>query len=74
MGGVINHNKLQILCFSYLKIEGICSLKALKFKHLKYAGENTDIIDHTLLGSSRLIKGVVAMILIGTAAVMAFLS
>ena len=72
MGGVINHNKL--LCFSYLKIEGICSPKTLKFKYLKYAGENTDIIDHTLLGSSRLIKGVVAMILIGTAAVMAFLS
>ena len=29
---------------THLKIKGICSLKALKFKCLKYTGENTDLI------------------------------
>ena len=34
----------KLLCSTYLKIKGICSLKALKFKHLKYTGENTDLV------------------------------
>ena len=36
------------LCFTYLKVKGVCLLKALKFKHLKYAGENTDHHHHHL--------------------------
>ena len=40
MGGVKATSKL--LSSTYFKIKGNCSLKALKFKHLKYTGENTD--------------------------------
>ena len=32
---------LKLLCSTYLKIKGICLLKALKFKRLKYTAENT---------------------------------
>ena len=33
----------KLLCSTYIKIKGICSLKALKlnFKRLRYTGENT---------------------------------
>ena len=34
----------KLLCSTYLKIKGIYSLKALKFKCLKYTGENTDLV------------------------------
>ena len=39
----------KLLCPTYLKIKGFCSLKAFKFKCLKYTGENTHvyIILHT---------------------------
>ena len=30
------------LCSTHLKIKGVCSRKALKLKHLKYTGENTE--------------------------------
>ena len=33
----------KLLCSTYLKIRGICSLKALKFKRLKCIGENTEV-------------------------------
>ena len=32
------------LCSTHLKIKGVCSLKALKFKHLEYTGENTGTV------------------------------
>ena len=31
----------KLLCSTYLNIKGICSLKALKFKRLKYTRKNT---------------------------------
>ena len=37
--GLLTTSKL--LCSTYLKIKGICLLKVLKFKCLKYTGENT---------------------------------
>ena len=40
MGGVNNH--IKALKLHPFKIKGSRSLKALKFKHLKYTGENTD--------------------------------
>ena len=38
----------KFLCSTYSKIKGICSLKALKFKCLKYTGENTVILCSTV--------------------------
>ena len=43
MGGVTNHIKAFKL--HLLKDQGNFLLKALKFKHLKYAGENTVLAD-----------------------------
>ena len=34
----------KLLFSTYLKIKGICSLKALKLKRLKYTGENTGFL------------------------------
>ena len=34
----------KLLCSTYLQIKGICSLKALKCKCLKYTRENTGIL------------------------------
>ena len=36
MGGVNDHTHQSFLSSTYFKIKGNCSLKALKFKHLKY--------------------------------------
>ena len=44
LGGVTNHIKAFKL--HLLKDQGNFLLKALKFKHLKYAGENT-VLDYT---------------------------
>ena len=41
--GVVGEELLttsKLLCSTYLKIKGICSMKALKFKYLMYTGEN----------------------------------
>ena len=45
-GGVVKFRKeypttSKLLCSTYSQIKGYCSLKALKFKLLKYTGENT---------------------------------
>ena len=42
MGGVICQSKL--LSYTYFKIKGNCSLKALQFNCLTYTGENTCLI------------------------------
>ena len=36
----------KLLCSTYLKIKGIWSPKALKFKYLKYTGGNTNFLSY----------------------------
>ena len=43
LGGVKNSHQ-RVLSSTYFKIKGNCSLKVLKFNHLKHAGENTEWI------------------------------
>ena len=38
----------KLLYSTYLKIKGICLLKALTFKRLKYTGENTALDIHII--------------------------
>ena len=48
MGGVANHTKAI-----YLKIKGVCLLKVLKFKRLRYTGKIYVYHDHEVEDRSK---------------------